>query len=116
VKATIVADRKKWAAVIQEAASARIEHAVRQTITATLHYDVVDQVAPWRRAKRGDLFHHGSALSAGIWLTGCRRSPTATAGAFDMRGCAVSDIPAADFAWSLDLLVDDLFAGGRCAD
>ena len=29
---------------------------------------------------------------------------------FDMRGCGRSHIPAADFAWSLDLLVDDLFA------
>ena len=27
-----------------------------------------------------------------------------------MRGCGRSHIPAADFAWSLDLLVDDLFA------
>ena len=27
-----------------------------------------------------------------------------------MRGCGRSDIPAADFAWSLDLLVEDLFA------
>ena len=29
---------------------------------------------------------------------------------FDMRGYGRSHIPAADFAWSLDLMVDDLFA------
>jgi pimeloyl-ACP methyl ester carboxylesterase len=77
----------------------------------TLHYDVVDQVAPWHRGRDAILFHHGIGASAGIWL-GWQPSlgdayPLA---AFDMRGCGRSHIPSADFAWSLDLLVDDLFA------
>src|SRR5882757_7993822 len=77
----------------------------------TLHYDVVDGVAAWRERREAVLFHHGIGASAEIWA-GWR--PALADGyrllAFDMRGCGRSDIPAADFAWSLDLLVDDLFA------
>ena len=77
----------------------------------TLHYEVVDQVAPWHQDREAILFHHGIGASAGIWagwqpaLVGSYRLV-----AFDMRGCGRSDIPAADFAWSLGLLVEDLFA------
>lgn len=77
----------------------------------TLHYEVVDQVAPWREDREAILFHHGIGASAEIW-TGWL--PALVDGyrlvAFDMRGYGRSDIPAADFAWSLDLLVEDLFA------
>ena len=77
----------------------------------TLHYDVVDLVAPWQRPRLPILFHHGIGASAGIWagwrpaLADAYRLVT-----FDMRGYGRSNIPAADFRWSLDLLVDDLFA------
>src|SRR5580704_8493833 len=76
----------------------------------TLHYEVIDQVAPWHQDREAILFHHGIGASAAIWagwrpaLVGSYRLV-----AFDMRGCGRSDIPAADFAWSLDLLVEDLF-------
>jgi pimeloyl-ACP methyl ester carboxylesterase len=77
----------------------------------TLHYDVIDQVAPWRERRKAILFHHGIGACAEIWA-GWR--PALVDGyrlvSFDMRGCGRSDIPAADFAWSLDLLVEDLFA------
>src|SRR5437899_2847939 len=77
----------------------------------TLHYDVVDVVAAWRERREAILFHHGIGASAEIWA-GWR--PALVDGyrlvSFDMRGCGRSDIPAADFAWSLDLLVEDLFA------
>jgi pimeloyl-ACP methyl ester carboxylesterase len=77
----------------------------------TLHYDVIDQVAPWREQRKAILFHHGIGACAEIWA-GWR--PALVDGyrlvSFDMRGCGRSDIPAADFAWSLDLLVEDLFA------
>ena len=77
----------------------------------TLHYDVVDLVAPWQRPRLPILFHHGIGASAGIWagwrpaLADAYRLVT-----FDMRGYGRSTVPAADFSWSLDLLVDDLFA------
>ncbi len=76
-----------------------------------IHYDVVDQVAPWRRPRLPVLFHHGIGGSAGLWagwhpaLADAHRLVS-----FDMRGCGRSHIPPDDFAWSLELLVDDLFA------
>lgn len=81
------------------------------TSHGTLHYEVVDQVAPWQRRREAILFHHGIGAGAGIWAGW--RPALADAyrlASFDMRGCGRSDIPAADFAWSLDLLVEDLFA------
>lgn len=81
-----------------------------------LYYDVVDQlapwqVAPWQTAGEPVLFHHGIGASAELWA-GWRPALADRYRliAFDMRGCGRSDVPAADFKWSLDLLVDDLFA------
>src|SRR5260370_40284487 len=77
----------------------------------TLHYEVIDQVAPWCRGREAILFHHGIGAGVGIWAAW--RPALAEAYrlvSFDMRGCGRSDIPAVDFAWSLDLLVEDLFA------
>ena len=81
------------------------------TTHGSLHYDVVDQTMPWQPPEEPILFHHGIGGSAGLWAGW--RSQLADRYrlvAFDMRGCGRSDIPAADFKWSLDLLVDDLFA------
>ncbi len=84
--------------------------ALAGTAHGKLHYDVVDQMAPWRQATLPILFHHGIGASAGIWrgwqpaLTDAYRLVT-----FDMRGYGRSNIPAEDFKWSLDLLVDDVF-------
>ena len=77
----------------------------------SLHYEIVDQVAPWRSSRDGVLFHHGIGASAEIWrgwfpaLVDAHRLVS-----FDMRGYGRSHVPADDFTWSLDLLVDDLFA------
>jgi pimeloyl-ACP methyl ester carboxylesterase len=68
-------------------------------------------VAPSRVPREAVLFHHGIGASAGIWagwfaaLADAHRLVS-----FDMRGYGRSHVPAADFAWSLDLMVDDLFA------
>ncbi len=76
-----------------------------------LYYDVVDQVAPWQTAGEPILFHHGIGASAELWagwqpaLADRYRLV-----AFDMRGYGRSHVPPEDFRWSLDLLVDDLFA------
>lgn len=76
-----------------------------------LHYETIDRVLPWRRPALPILFHHGIGASAGIWkgwepaLADAHRLVS-----FDMRGYGRSTIPPADFAWSLDLLVDDVFA------
>jgi pimeloyl-ACP methyl ester carboxylesterase len=81
------------------------------TAEGSLHYEVVDQVAPWRETRAPILFHHGIGASAAIWagwfpaLADAHRLVS-----FDMRGYGRSHIPGADFAWSLDRMVEDLFA------
>ena len=82
-----------------------------KTQHGSLHYEIVDQVAPWRGSREAILFHHGIGASAEIWrgwfpaLIDAHRLVS-----FDMRGYGRSHVPADDFSWSLDLLVDDLFA------
>jgi pimeloyl-ACP methyl ester carboxylesterase len=82
-----------------------------KTRHGTLHFEIVDQVAPWEKAGHPILFHHGIGACAGIWTEWrgalAERHPLVT---FDMRGYGRSHIPAPDFPWSLDLLVDDVFA------
>jgi pimeloyl-ACP methyl ester carboxylesterase len=87
-----------------------------RTAHGALHYDIVDQTAPWQMAPwqtGGEpiLFHHGIGGSAGLWAGWHQAlADRYRLVAFDMRGCGRSHIPAADFKWSLDLLVEDLFA------
>jgi pimeloyl-ACP methyl ester carboxylesterase len=81
------------------------------TAHGALHYDVVDQVAPWQAGGAPILFHHGIGSSAELWAGWqAALADRHRLIAFDMRGCGRSHVPAADFRWSLDLLVDDLFA------
>jgi len=81
------------------------------TRQGSLHYEIVDRVAPARAPREAILFHHGIGASAGIWagwfpaLADAHRLVS-----FDMRGYGRSHVPAADFAWSLEQMVDDLFA------
>lgn len=81
------------------------------TRQGSLHYEIVGQMAPSRTPREAILFHHGIGASAGIWtgwfpaLADAHRLVS-----FDMRGYGRSHIPAADFAWSLEQMVDDLFA------
>ncbi len=76
-----------------------------------LHYQIVDQVAPWQSAGDPILFHHGIGARAEIWADWqVVLADRYRLVAFDMRGCGRSHVPAADFKWSLDVLVDDLFA------
>jgi pimeloyl-ACP methyl ester carboxylesterase len=82
-----------------------------EAVEGTLHFDVVDQVAPWQTESDPILFHHGIGASAGLWAGWWPAlADRYRLVAFDMRGCGRSRIFPADFKWSLDLLVDDLFA------
>src|SRR6478735_10680631 len=85
--------------------------ALVRTAHGSLYYDLVDQVVPWRAGADPILFHHGIGSSAELWA-GWQPAlaDRYRLAAFDMRGCGRSHVPAADFNWSLDLLVDDLFA------
>ena len=82
-----------------------------ETEAGRLHYELVDLVAPWEGRPETIIFHHGIGASPGIWsewlpqLIGRYRIAW-----FDMRGFGRSNIPAAGFEWSLDLLSRDLLA------
>src|SRR5690348_3516512 len=85
--------------------------ALVQTIDGALHYDVVEQTAPWLGGRLPILLHHGIGSSAALWRGWypalIDRHPLVV---FDMRGCGRSHIPGPGFAWSLDRMVEDLFA------
>jgi pimeloyl-ACP methyl ester carboxylesterase len=85
--------------------------AFAKTPHGALAFDLVDQVADWEAPRDAIVFHHGIGSSAALWagwlpyLVDRYRVVS-----FDMRGCGRSHIPEGDFKWSLDRMVDDLFA------
>ena len=85
--------------------------ALVQTADGALHYEVVEQTAPWNARGLPILFHHGIGSSSALWRGWypalIDRHPLT---AFDMRGCGRSHIPGPAFKWSLERMVDDLFA------
>jgi pimeloyl-ACP methyl ester carboxylesterase len=76
-----------------------------------LWYEVVDAVAPWNTSPSTIVFHHGVAMSSGLWrawlpaLVDRYRVVM-----FDMRGYGRSGHQPQGTAWSMDLLADDLGA------
>lgn len=82
-----------------------------QTPDGKLHYETVDQTAPWHTRGLPVLFHHGIGSSSALWRGWYPALVDRyTMTVFDMRGCGRSHIPGPDFKWSLDRMVDDLFA------
>ncbi len=76
-----------------------------------LFYEVIDIAAPWHAAPPTILFHHGIGAESGIWTDWVHAlADRYRLVRFDMRGYGRSDVPAADAAWSVDLLCDDLLA------
>lgn len=81
------------------------------TAHGSLYYEVADVVAPWQQPVETIIFHHGIGADPGVWadwlpvLASRYRLVR-----FEMRGYGRSHIPPADFAWSLELLADDVFA------
>lgn len=79
-----------------------------------LHYQIDDIRPPWRRGLKARgrpvVFHHGVAANLNIfskWVgIVAEHHPIVR---FDMRGFGQSDVPSADFAWSIDGLVADIF-------
>ena len=82
-----------------------------QTPHGDLYYEAIDHTAPWQARGLPVLFHHGIGSSSALWRGWTPalvdRHPLI---AFDMRGCGRSSVPPADFPWSLDAMVDDLFS------
>lgn len=82
-----------------------------QTPKGDLHYETLDHTVPWHKPGLPVLFHHGIGSSSALWRGWAPalvdRHPLV---AFDMRGCGRSSVPPADYKWSLDAMVEDLFA------
>lgn len=76
-----------------------------------LHYEVIDVADPWVGSPTTLLFHHGIGATGGIWADWIHvLADRYRIVQFDMRGYGKSDVPAADFRWSIDLLADDVLA------
>lgn len=76
-----------------------------------LYYEVIDIVDPWVRAPATLLFHHGIGAVGEIWADWTHAlADRYRIVRFDMRGYGRSDVPAADFRWSIDLFADDVRA------
>lgn len=76
-----------------------------------LYYDVIDIAAPWVRAPATLLLHHGIGAVSGIWADWVHAlADRYRIVRFDMRGYGRSDVPAADFRWSIDLFAEDVLA------
>ncbi|HYL88252.1 MAG TPA: alpha/beta hydrolase [Burkholderiales bacterium] len=87
-----------------------------QSSEGRIHYDLVDHVAPWVDEPETIVFHHGIGASAGIWARWMPRLiDRYRLVVFDMRGYGRSHIPAPGAKWTLDLLVEDLFAVVRAS-
>ncbi len=89
--------------------------ALADTRHGSLHYKVIDHVAPWNERRETILFHHGIGGCAAMWsgwlpyLIDRYRIVM-----WDMRGSGRSVV--SGFPWSLDLLVSDVFAVADAAD
>lgn len=81
-----------------------------------LHYEITDLTPPWAPPRPTIVFHHGVGITGAIWsawlpvLAGRYRLVR-----FDTRGFGRSSVPAPGFAWSLDLLAEDVLAVARAA-
>jgi pimeloyl-ACP methyl ester carboxylesterase len=76
-----------------------------------LYYEVIDIASPWVKEPATLLLHHGIGAVSGIWADWIHAlADRFRIVRFDMRGYGRSDVPAADFRWSIDLFAEDLLA------
>jgi len=85
--------------------------AFAETRDGKLYYELIDQVVGWQTPRDAIVFHHGIGAGAALWLGWLPQLVDRyRAVTFDMRGCGRSHIPAGDLVWSIDRMVEDLFA------
>jgi len=76
-----------------------------------LYYEITDIAAPWVRAPATLLLHHGIGAVGDIWADWISAlADRYRIVRFDMRGYGRSDVPTADFHWSIDLFAEDVLA------
>jgi pimeloyl-ACP methyl ester carboxylesterase len=82
-----------------------------ETGAGRLHYEVCDVVPAWVPEPQTIVFHHGIAACIDLWA---EWMPVLASRyrlvRFDMRGFGDSTVPPADYRWSFERLVADLFA------
>jgi len=82
-----------------------------QTPSGRLHYQVCDVVPAWVPRPQTILFHHGVAASLDLWARWLAvLASRYRLVRFDMRGYGESVRPPTGFAWSFDLLSDDILS------
>jgi pimeloyl-ACP methyl ester carboxylesterase len=85
--------------------------AFAETPHGALYYELIDQVVGWETPREAIVFHHGIGAGAALWSGWLPQlADRYRVVSFDMRGCGRSHIPPNDFKWSLDRMVEDLFA------
>lgn len=78
---------------------------------ARLYYEVFDASTPWAGEPTTIVFHHGIAMSSGLWRGWLPRlADRYRLVALDMRGYGRSTVPEPGYPWSLEGLVADLMA------
>ena len=88
-----------------------------QTPTGALYFTVCDIVPDWIQNSETILFHHGIGANTHIWADWLPVLATRyRLVRFDMRGFGQSVVPAQDFVWSFDGLIDDLLAVAHAAN
>jgi pimeloyl-ACP methyl ester carboxylesterase len=87
-----------------------------ETSTGPLNYTVCDIVPDWINKPETIIFHHGIGANTHIWANWLPVLATRyRLVRFDMRGFGQSVVPAKDFEWSFDVLIDDLIAVAKAA-
>ena len=81
-----------------------------------IHYEMIELTEPWLAERATLLFHHGIGAESGIWTDWIHAlAERYRIVRFDMRGYGRSDVPAADFPWSIDVLAGDVLAVARAS-
>ncbi len=86
------------------------------TNSGHLYYDVCNLVPDWVRDPQTIIFHHGIGANTHIWSQWLPVLATRyRLVRFDMRGFGQSMVPAPDFKWSFEGLIDDLLQVANAA-
>jgi pimeloyl-ACP methyl ester carboxylesterase len=81
-----------------------------------VHHEVTDITAPWRGEPETIVFHHGVGITGELWLEWLPvLSDRYRLVRLDMRGFGRSPVPPPGFAWSMDLLAEDVLTVARAA-
>ena len=77
-----------------------------------IHYEIIELTEPWLAERATLLFHHGIGAESGVWTDWIHAlAERYRIVRFDMRGYGRSDVPAADFPWSIAIWLPPIPVG-----